>query len=591
MPEGIPAEFDPKKYRDELADQIKATKKEGQEKLQTARESRDKRQVYDAMWETAMKKREKIELARWNEEYYRAKLLTHGNFVRNEAGEMVENESGLTPNQLASRARLVDSFGYNIEHVLEAIDKTGLKPENLRSRKLLKEARWLFQTEAHHRPKEFIGNPDKVRRFVEIFGLQDDLNQAVSSQLDACVANSYREGSEKLLKAYPLFDKEEYRRRLLARSYPVPEGLNAAKPEQSLFSEALLGGEDGKGVSLDRVAVELSGKTELLANDFRTIPGFYWSLKNITDDMDMRGSREVSNWLIRREKLLEKTNEDRIFVKAMYMFDELGENGNGWKSRAYVDNPERLELHFSADKEQIHKENEWNRLFATPNTFRFEGAFLGNEALFSSFGREKTGFLVRVDGGDKDFGRLANLSVDVASLRALAESVKVKEKDFSRSIEALQKLGQENGLPEVEISDLITAIKEFGTYMYDVESSSVGDCLTIPREFNNFVSRKFGIELDGARYGEYHPEWGSSMGYDPFTFYHEVSVYAHQLVFDWTVTQYSRHSEKPIPHVYKIGDERKGFGPLYRLHGEPGDRRPNVLYIDDPNEPPIEYGY
>ena len=254
MPEGTPHEFNPKQYRDDLADEIKKTKKEGQEKLQSARDSGDQGRLYDAMWEETMKKRERIELARWNEEYHRARLLTHGNFTRNETGELVENESGLTTSKLADRARLADSFGYDIEQVLEAIDKSGFMPENLRSHKLQKEARLLFQMEEYHRSKDFIENPDRVRRFVEIFGLQEDLKRAVSTKLDSCVANSYQEGAKQLLVAYPLFNNDEYRRRLLARSYPVPEGLKDAEPPQVLFSETLLSGETGSKVSLDQVA-------------------------------------------------------------------------------------------------------------------------------------------------------------------------------------------------------------------------------------------------------------------------------------------------------------------------------------------------
>lgn len=590
MSEGTPNEFDPKEYRDDLADQIRTTKKEGREKLEAARESGDKNRVYDAMWEVTMKKREKIELARWNEEYYRAKLLTHGNFTRNEAGEMVENESGLTTEQLAARARLQDSFGYDIERVLEAIDKVGFKPENLRSRKLIKEARYLFQTEVYHRQKDFIENPEQVRRFVEIFGLEDDLNAAVSRQLDSYVANSYREGAEQLLAAYPIFDQEEYRRRLLARSYPVSKGLKDAEPQQELFSRSLTAGEKEERVSLKAIAAEMAGKSELLANDFKVVPAFYWNIKACMSDMDMRGARSVYHWLLRRDKSLEDKKEERVFVKAMYLFDEVDNKNDGQRSRAMVDNPLRLELRFSADRKTVDKEERWGRMFATPNTFQFEGAFLGNEALYApAFGGKKTGFLTRIDKDAQDYSKLEGLSVSKEALRDLAESIIFRERDVSRSIGALRKLAVENNLPATEVADLETALREYGTYMYTEETSHVGACLIIPSEFSGFVREKFGIEIDQARYGEYHPEWGDSMGYDPFTFYHEVNVYAKQLVIDWTVTQYSSHADKPMPYVYKIGDEGKRFGPLYKIGGERGN--PNVLYIPDPNEPPIEYGY
>lgn len=227
--------------------------------------------------------------------------------------------------------------------------------------------------------------------------------------------------------------------------------------------------------------------------------------------------------------------------------------------------------------------------FATTNLYKLRGLYLGDKSEGKCrFGNPEGAMVKLGEAGETKEQDLSDLKAKKVALVNLVESLLVKRRDFADSIAMLRELAERLDLPKDEVEDLEVLIKEFGTYEYKRKKSDTGDCLIIPLDFSSFCRRKMGIKLEEARYGEYHPEWGSDMGYEPYTFLHKVNVYAGKIVIDWTVTQYASHREKPMPYIYEIGAEKKRFGPLYRITSRIKD--PNELFIEDPTAEPVSYG-
>jgi len=97
--------FDPTEYRESLTEKLKQIKETHVSRVERARQrgvigrdatSKDQKRISQDV----------VGRARADEKFHRAKLLKHGNYETNEAGEMVDKASGLTTEQLAQRDKL-----------------------------------------------------------------------------------------------------------------------------------------------------------------------------------------------------------------------------------------------------------------------------------------------------------------------------------------------------------------------------------------------------------------------------------------------------------------------------------------------------
>ena len=532
------------------------------------------------------------QFARWSEQYHYKKLLQNGNYTKDEHGEIFEEESGMSTWELADLAKLMDHFQYDIDSVLKILPKLHLSPEQLKRDDIRDGAKELFWLEENYGAGLHAQHTEAINTFVKIFELEDDLKKVVSKRLDYAVETTNKKYAEELLQAFPVFDHSEMKKRLEDQYYPTPEGLQGRVQATELFGDSLKG--PAEEISLDKIADILKGKAELLANDLKKEPSLYWQLKSCITENNRQMGYSSGRWILIKDYKFYQGAGKRNYCRVLFL---LGDNSKT------VENPDlkhkalespRLEFHFSCSEEDADKEaGKWSEDFTTTKIFKFEGLYVGDKRLGEYGPGVPNGQFVRIDGEQTDFSALAPLKSKKSALKELAETLLAPEKNFQSSLNALKELGKQYDLPTEEIEHLSRAVQEFGTYMYRTNKSRVGDCLIIPSEFSSFCSHKFGVHLETARYGEYHPEWGSLLGFDSFTFYHEVAVFAKRIVFDWTVTQYARSADKPIPYIYAIGAERQGMGPLYKRFALAD---PNEQFINDPdnlffiNEPPVEYG-
>jgi len=577
--------FDHKAYREDLLGKVKAKKTESKKKREKAEQEGDVFKAAEARWDRF----EPLRLARQTEEYHRARLLAHGNYTKNEHGELIEKQSGLSTQALADKQKLLDSFTYNIQNVLEKFPTLNIPRDQLQDGKLQEGARRLLGEEAAY--GYLLDNASHVQEFAKLFGLENDVKEYISQKLDAAVKDNDREYAHRLLTVYPVFDSKEFRKRF-QEEYRPAQGLKGSVAAHELFGNTLEGKEST--ISLDIVTSLLREKAEILANDIKKSPDIYWALKHCMIGGRYYESHPIGRWLIRRDRIHDQREDKKEWYSVTYF---LGEN-------EHTKN-QRLEFRFSSTWEDREREGEMDvyDMFTTPNIFTFEGLYAGNKVAIrdttppwieKDSNVKKDDGLIRIDGMHQgNMSALAELKVSKTALTAFAEQLLAPERDFRVSIQDLQELAQKYHFSEEEVEDMTQAIREFGTYRYRKTESREGDCLLTPGDFNFFCRKKFGIQLEEARYGEYHPEWGGEGGYDPFTFFHAVSVYAGKIVIDWTVTQYARLRDKPVPYIYEIGAERKSLGPLYKHYGK---KEPNEQFIDDSSdplyreEPPISYG-
>lgn len=534
-----------------------------------------------------------VQFARWSEQYHYKKLLKNGNYTKGNHGEIFEEKSGMSTRELADVAKLMDYFQYDIDSVLKILPKLHLSPDQLKRDDIRDGAKRLFWLEKNHRKGIHAQHAGAINTFVKIFALEDDLKMVISEMLDYAIETTNRKYAEKLLNAFPVFEPAEIKKRLEAQYYPIPEGLKRHVQAQELFGDALEGPDEE--ISLDKIADILREKAELLANDLKKEPSLYWELKSYITQDDRQTGYDLGRWFLIRDDKLYQGNDKRNYCRVLFF---LGDNPEtvkdlDLKHKAYES--ARLEFHFSCSEEDAEKESgKWPKDFTTTKIFKFEGLYVGNKRLDEYGPGVQNGRFVRIDDKQPNFSALTTLKAKKTALKELMETLLAPERDFQSSLNALKELGKRHGLPTEEIENLSRAVQEFGTYMYRTNKSHVGECLIVPRNFRSFCSRKFGVHLETARYGEYHPEWefiGSN--YATYTFYHEVVVYAKRIVFDWTVTQYAKSADKPIPYIYEVGTERKEMGPLYKSFLL---KTPNEQFINNPNdplfinEPPVKYG-
>lgn len=575
--ESMEPQFDPTRYRHDLARRLKDTLSPPAQEMDQAGDTYDS--VSRDKFYTA---RQELKLARWTEQYQRAKLLKRGHYTSGEQGDIIDTETGLTPQQLADYERLFDALRLNIDDLLAIIDQHSIPIAYLRSHKAIKCAEKLFESEINYGQGLTPANAETMKRFSALFGLEDLLKRTAMQYISYAIKTGNRAAAETILDAYPLFNAaevEEVRAQFTANYYPIPEGLRDQVPAKELFGQALEHADTEPTIPLDQVASLLQSKAALLAQDFAIHPYFYWALRGCMSNGDQE--RRAGKWTVRRNDEFGRRLglEDRNYVRALFFLDERTTAVHGSTSRS------RIELHFSTDPDKAREENDVVQMFTTTKHYRFEGMYLGDQPY-------RDGNVVRVDTPDADLSILQGVVAKKSALvEFAADLLEHPKRDFTDSLQTLQELARQFDLPANEIEKLMTAINEFGTYMYAAERSHVGDCLTVPNRFNHFLGKKFGIKLAEARYGEYHPEWGKDMGYDPFTFFHAISVYGKRVVIDWTATQYADRADKPMPYIYEVGKERERFGPLYKRFGDD----PNELLINDPNdpsyiaEPPVKY--
>lgn len=591
--------FDPRQYRQDLLGKIQERKIKGDEGTVRARAGGRDWGVERALFERSEMMREPLRLARWSERYYRAKLLTHGNYTVGEQGQIIENQSGFTTQELADIAKLEDCLRYNsVKEVLAVLTEAEVPVRVLSNAKNKEASKQLLWNEAHygwHEGESGIGvvNASEIHAFVRIFSLEETLRQIISSTIDDLLARSLVQKAKELLVAYPVFDANEIDARLELRHPLADSGLRGDVEAHKLFGDVLDG--DTESIVFGEVMETLSQKAELLANDLKNTPEFYWGLKSRLSQNGNVNNASYGRWMIIRDSRRGVSSGGKQYCRVLYFL-----SGTEKDSHAYQRNDEmrdglRLEFQFSCADDDAEKDRqEGSHFYTTANIFHFEGLYVGN-GKWGGFGPGKEfGQLVSADQDSLCSSAFASLPVRKDALKAFAEKLLTPEKDFAQSLASLEVLAKKYDLPLSEVRRLSRAIVEFGTYMYSKKRSDIGDCLRIPNDFSSFCWRKFGLEFDGARYGEYHPEWGSDMGYAPFTFYHEVSVYQKSIVIDWTATQFGHSADKPMPYIYEIGVERKNLGPLYRASSNVAD--PNILFVQDSNsplyrqEPLIEYG-
>ena len=591
--------FDPRRYRQDLLGKIQERKVRGNEVIAKARESGRDWDVERAFFERSEMMHEPLRLARWSEDYHRAKLLTHGNYTVGERGQIIENQSGFTTQELADIAKFEDYLRYNnVKEVLAVLAEAEVPARVLSNAKNKEASKQLLWNEAHygwHEGESGIGvvNAPEIHAFVRLFSLEETLRHIISSTIDDLLARSLVQKAKELLAAYPLFDANEIDARLESRYPSADSGLRGSVEAHELFGDALDG--DTESIVFGEVMETFSQHAELLAHDLKNTPEFYWALKSRLSRDGNVNNASYGRWMIIRDSRRGASPDGKQYCRVLYFL-----SGTEKDSRVYQRNDEmrdglRLEFQFSCSDDDAEKDQqEGSRFYTTANIFHFEGLYIGN-GKWGGFGPGgEFGRLVRADQESLRSSAFASWPVRKGVLKTFLEKLLAPEKDFTQSLSSLDVLGKKYNLPPGEVRRLSRAIVEFGTYMYSKKRSDIGDCLSTPNDFSSFCRRKFGLEFHGARYGEYHPEWGNDMGYAPFTFYHEVSVYQKSIVIDWTATQFGHSADKPMPYIYEIGEERKSLGPLYRSSSSFAD--PNIPFIQDVRDPlyrhesPIAYG-
>jgi hypothetical protein len=353
-------EFDPSKYRSDLAEQIKSTKRKIDEEYATSEgENKD----YLAGNKERIKRSETeniLQLARWSEEYHRARLLKHGNYTTGENGEIIENETGLTTQQLADYEKLYDYFETNIADLLKTVEEQNIPETWLKSQKSKRAAKHLFWMEREYGRGVSIENASIMNKFAVMFGLEDKLKQAVEENLDIAIKKGDRAYATELLKAYPFFDESEVKKRLEARFYPMPEGLKDKIPAEELFGTALDSQDTIPNIALDRVSEILKDRAPVLVEDFKKDPYFYFELKECMSHNDRAMGYGHGRWKLRRDdKFGQATGlKDRNYVRAMFYLLGNPEAKSDFDKRRAIYNGPRIEFHFSADQDDARRDSD-----------------------------------------------------------------------------------------------------------------------------------------------------------------------------------------------------------------------------------------
>jgi hypothetical protein len=405
--------FNPAEYRQDLLKKVQQAKAEADKKISASKET-DEWEIRQQRFERARIIREPLRLAKWDEKYHRARLLTLGNYITKENGEIIEKSSGLTTQELADSAKLLDNMDYSVEQVLKLLPELKLSRNTLQSEKMKNTAMHLLWFEHEYDPGITVDNGESINKFVRTFGLDDYLKKIVSEKIDVAVSNSDRKQAEDILKAYPVFEVTEARKRFDSRFYPMPQGLKGQVEAKELFGEALEG--PGTEISLAEIAPILAEKAELLANDLLKNPDFYWLIRQRITRNEHFFQNVFGRWVIMRdEKFGGKKGEN--YARILYL---LGDDHGDPSAYESLRNSPRLEFHFSCSQEAAVKDNKHYDEFTTTKIFHFQGLFMGNKRIGHSSLGVDGGTLVRIDGEQVDQSDLGDLKAQKAALKKLA---------------------------------------------------------------------------------------------------------------------------------------------------------------------------
>jgi hypothetical protein len=244
MPEGL----DPTEYRKALGQEMKKQWDYADEKYVKREEENlsDQWEIDRAKNDRKLIGRDPLVKAMQTPEYHVAKLLKRGKHSTNEAGEMVDDISGLTVEQLALKERLYqkmyyESFGDILKFIGE-LQQKGMPASVFEDEKLKNRARYIMSERTSNiwfsdegskeqrdkRDEESHGDLRNVKKFAEVLNIEQEYT-------NKCVENAvlgfiWNDGSvkevNKLLTYFPNFDKEDLKNERMQRV--VAETIYAA---------------------------------------------------------------------------------------------------------------------------------------------------------------------------------------------------------------------------------------------------------------------------------------------------------------------------------------------------------------------------
>ncbi len=535
-----------------------------------------------------------LKVAKWNPQYWEARLAKIGVTEQNESGELVHGVAKLTPSELAANARLMDvmnqfNFYSNIIEILDLgveIPKRILQLNEVREKAQAILIEFIQSVPDKIEYDESLNYLSRVEEFAQKFSIPNEVwHPVVIAMLKELVLNAQWYKATQIIKYFPFVEDSTLQTIHKERFYGDLDKDNSSNlPEILGFTTAEL--ESLKTISLNEILERLHGKEKKLADVLAKVPEVYFELDAILSGAVPRQSvfSRVSQEPFSRFRLdsIYTTDNDPSYRAVLQYY--LGDINSGLDET-------RLEFYFS-QKKMVHTKDIKNygyRFYLGTNNILLERILLTNKQRQKNKKNSIDSPVFEYDISDTSVKGEVSESVDSKGLYQLAEIISRKGKDFSEKLGELDRLATDLGVSERELQDLHLAIEEFIRYTYSVNESKIGDCLLIPQDFKNFCNLKFKLPVDLARYGEFHPEWGGEGGFSPYTFYHEVNVIFGKIVLDWTITQYQEHRDKPLPYVYEIGSEFKNFGPLFKLgYGDtPNDPYPGTSF---PKDYSIHYG-
>lgn len=524
-----------------------------------------------------------VKIARWNEPYWHARMLKTGKYQNGDNETLVDIKTGLTAAQLAEKHKLIDTLkDYNFESGIIQILNCGinLPPDQFKTKEIKELAERCLAFAIKDFSQNFesgykgIEDLNRVPEFAAKFGIeQAEWQQVVSEVAESMVADEKWEAFEEFAKYFSYLGRDFKLKAHKKRFYGELDKIGLQTLENVLgFSKLELEKQDT--VSVRELAQKIYEKKEILGNLIVKMPIVYRELKAVLSGSRPRQSvfdRVDAEPFVRLQIIPEFSREADSSYKVRVIY-YLGDGDN-------ISKQPRIEFHFSQNKKDASKNNGYLREYYTgTKSFKLNGVFLGDKAhkevgLRGFGGGIPGGFYYEISNLN-NFNHI-NREVRLKPIADLVREALLPERDLSQVFDEIRNLSLKNGITQQEAEDLCLAIKEFAKYNYSQTKSDIGDCLVVPHTFNGLCRLKFKLQMDTARYGESHPEWGSSGGYSPYTFFHEVSVFSKKIVVDWTITQYSEHTDKTVPYVYEVGNRENGLGPLYK---SVGGKTPNDPY-------------
>ncbi len=332
-----------------------------------------------------------------------------------------------------------------------------------------------------------------------------------------------------------------------------------------IFSE--FGIEEGTPASLEQVTKLFQKYQHQIADNAKKN---FWRILQGTMASGTYATPRAGSWIVKRQGSNRPYRGEQDAKVSMGLLIGGKTRGDNYKRDRHA-----IGFTFSSEGDTLRALERSPDVYS-PESLSFEGVSVNRTNHFDS----ERNFSRSLDDHNIDqvLDDVEDTAIDPQALRiALEQVLENKDYDFSEVRAVLLEYfkgrkGKDREDAKEKFEKVLSAIKEFGNYMYEKGRTSsglamTGDCLVTPNRFSTFCHKKFGLDAKVRHYGLPDLSGMSEREFEEVAEhtkktgrYHEINVLFGNLAIDWTGKQFGdsfRGRATGFPAIYELTEDEQ----------------------------------